>query len=193
MPDETGFPLRNPADAKAWFYLERRADIEDWAAQREDAAALLVRYLRVLETPLSEMAGEGADFDLDALDDGRFRVMGLRRRQWLWQGANDVAVTVEWDPKTLLSPGKNNPWPFVAVRHSGAQERFKTLKAAFAPVVKRLGGSSSQQLWAYWRFQKPVTGAVDPELLARNLLVSFRQLWDEAVPILDKFHQAPAV
>jgi hypothetical protein len=191
MPDETEFPLRNPADAKAWFYLERRADIEDWAAQREDAAALLVRYLRVLETPLSEMAGDvSADFDLDSLDDGKFRVMGLRRPQWSWQGVNDVAVTMEWDPKTLLSPSKENPWPFVAVRHSGDRERFKILKAALAPAVKRLGGSS-QHPWAYWRFQKPSTRAVDPQLLAEDLIAGFRQLWEEAAPMLDKFHQDP--
>jgi hypothetical protein len=191
MPDENGFPLRNTADAKAWFYLERRADIEDWAAQREDAAALLVRYLCVLKRPLSEMAGDrGADFDLDGLDDGKFRVMGLRRPQWSWQGVNEVAITVEWDPKTLLSPSKDNPWPFVAVRHSGDRERFKTLKAAFAPVVKRLGGSSLHP-WAYWRFQKPATGAVDPELLAKDLLTNSQQLWDEAMPILDDFYQNP--
>ncbi|GIE28437.1 hypothetical protein Ait01nite_014820 [Actinoplanes italicus] len=183
MPDEIGFPLRNPADAKAWFYLERRADIEEWAAQRDDAAALLVRYLRVLETPLSEMADDvGADVDLDGLDEGRFRVMGLRRQQWSGQGF-DVAVTVEWDPKTLLSTGKDNPWPFVAVRHRGDRERFKTVKAAFVPVVKRLGGAS-QHPWAYWRFQKPATGAVDPEQLTRDVLAGFRQLWDEAATIL---------
>jgi hypothetical protein len=184
MPDEIGFPLRNTADAKAWFYLERRADIEEWASQREDAAALLVRYLRVLETPLSEMAGDvGADFDLDGLDDGKFRVMALRRPQWPERGVN-AAVTVEWDPKTLLSRGKENPWPFVAVRHSGDRQRFKIVKAAFTPVVKRLGGAS-QHPWAYWRFQKPATGAVDPERLGTDLLAAFRQLWAEAAPILD--------
>src|SRR5690349_11186427 len=97
MPDLIEFPQRQPADAKAWFYLERRQDIEDWAAQREDAATLLERYLRALEPPLSGMAGEvEADFDPEGLGDGKFQVMGLRRAGWRWRGVNDVAVVVEW-------------------------------------------------------------------------------------------------
>jgi hypothetical protein len=192
MPDEIEFPQRDPADAKAWFYLDRRPDIEAWAAQRDDAAALLERYLRALVTPLSETAGEvGADIDLEGLGDGKFQVMGLRRAGWTWHGVNDVAVVVEWDPKTLLRPFSENEWPFAAVRYCddrADRERFRTLQNALAPVARRLSGRSATP-WPYWRFQKPAAGAVDPELLARDLLASFRRLWDEAAPVLDGLHQ----
>ncbi|MGC4855065.1 hypothetical protein ACLQ24_17155 [Micromonospora sp. DT4] len=195
MPDEIEFPQRDPADAKAWFYLDRRADIEAWAAQRDDAAALLGRYLRALATPLSEMAGEvDADVDLESLGDGKFQVMGLRRAGWIWKGVNDVAVVVEWDPKTLLRPLAENEWPFAAVRYCGDRadrERFRALQNALTPVAKRLGGRCTTP-WPYWRFQKPAGGVVDPELLTRDLLASFRSLWDEAAQVLDRLHWAQA-
>jgi hypothetical protein len=192
MPDEIAFPQRDPADVKAWFYLDRRADIEAWAAQRDDAAALLERYLRVLGQPLSQFAGEaGADVELEDLSDGKFQVMSLRRPGWTRHGVNDVAVTVEWDPKTLLRPFTDNPWPFAAVRFCGDRtdrERFRILQTALTPVARRLGGRSATP-WPYWRFQKPAGGAVDPELLARDLLADFRRLWSQAAPILDGLHQ----
>jgi hypothetical protein len=192
MPDQIEFPQRQPADAKAWFYLERRQDIEDWAAQREDAATLLERYLRALEPPLSGMAGEvEADFHPEGLGDGKFQVMGLRRAGWTWRGVNDVAVVVEWDPKTLLKRHSPNEWPFVAVRYCGDRsdvDRFRALQSALAPAVKRLDGHCLKP-WPYWRFEKPATGVVEPERLVSDLLASFRRLWDEAASVLDGLHQ----
>jgi len=193
MPDEISLPQRDGADAKAWFYLDHRVDIETWAAQREDAAEIVEQYLRALEAPLVALADEvGADLDMDGVDGEVYQVMGLRRACWAHNGINDVGVVIEWERGTLLHPEGRNEWPFTAVRLSGNRddkERWRQLLTALAPVRKRLQGQYSNP-WLYWRFETPAANAtsVDPDALAHALLTSFRRLWDEAAPILDAAH-----
>ena len=193
MRDPISFPQRDEADAKAWFYLDHRADIETWAAQREDAARVLEQYLLALEAPLTELAGEvGADFTMDGVEGDNYRIMGLTRESWAHQGLTDVGVVVEWESASLLNPRGRNEWPFTAVRlaaNRDDRDRWRQLLTAFAPVRKSLRGEQWQP-WPYWRFEKPAgnAAALDPEALASSLFLSFRQLWDEAAPILDGLH-----
>ena len=65
------FPDRDDADAKAWFYLDNRTDLETWAALRTDASALLDRYLVALAPTFEELAEElGAEPDVGRRVDG---------------------------------------------------------------------------------------------------------------------------
>ncbi len=193
MSDSVTFPQRDPADAKAWFYLDRRADIEAWAAQRGDAAKILEKYLRALAAPLTEMADEvGAEVDLDDIDGETYQVMSLRRSSWTYQGFSDVSVAIEWERGSLLDPDGRNEWPFIGVRaveSSTDKERWRQLQTALAPARKRLAGKAYRP-WPFWRYEMPSANsvAVDPEQLARGLLTSFRELWDEVAPILDAAH-----
>jgi hypothetical protein len=51
-------PQREEVDAKAWFYLDHRQDIETWAALRDDASRLVDRYLVALAPTFEELAVE---------------------------------------------------------------------------------------------------------------------------------------
>jgi hypothetical protein len=191
--DEIDFPARDDADAKAWFYLDHRSDLEKWAAQRNDAAEVLQQYLRSLEPAMAEMAGAvDAEVDQKEYDDGAYGVIGIHRVAWTHDGLNDVSVTMEWEPESLLDPNGRNEWPYTAVRFHGDKddkERWRQLQSALAPVRKRGQGRSGYP-WPYWRYAYPPAHmlALEPEALARTFFTSFRQLWDEAAPILDALH-----
>lgn len=77
------FPPRDDADAKAWFYLDRRRDIEEWAGLRSDAAELLDRYLITQAPDFERLADEfDAEYDTQPNDDAKFRWLGPRRASW---------------------------------------------------------------------------------------------------------------
>lgn len=65
---------RDDADAKAWFYLDRRRDIEEWADTRPDAAELFDRYLTALASVFEQLADElDAEYNPQLEDDRKFR------------------------------------------------------------------------------------------------------------------------
>ncbi len=89
------FPARADADAKAWFYLDNRTDIEAWAALRADATPLLDRYLVALAPTFEELAEElDVELDVDDLEAGSWPRVGLRRASWTHEGLADVSIVI---------------------------------------------------------------------------------------------------
>lgn len=186
------FPDRDDADAKAWFYLDNRTDIETWGALRTDASALLDRYLVALAPTFEELAEElGAEPDVGEIEAGSWPRVGLRRASWTHAGITDVSIVVQWERARLLKPGPNE-WPFTAVLMSSEQEdaeRRRQIADAAAPVRSKLKGQKAYR-WPHWRYETTPADApgLDPDALARAAVASFRELWEVAAPILDTLH-----
>lgn len=78
MTDLLELPERDPADAKAWFYLDRMRDIEAWSALRRDAADLLDRYLLELGPSVEQLASAlGAAVEVGDAAEGELPRFGL--------------------------------------------------------------------------------------------------------------------
>lgn len=196
MADVTDTPARADADARAWFYLDHRRDIEEWAALRPEAAAFLHTRLLELGPQVEDLAVElGAEpYDADLDDGGGLPRIGLRHQQWVSNG-HPVAVVVEWKPSALLDPHSGDRWPYVAVRNDGGTQdsvRRQQLTDLFTAVRKVHHGSSGTP-WPFWRYVLPAPGpGVDPDALVRACVAQLRQLWEIASPLLDGAHPAPA-
>lgn len=185
-------PSRDDADAKAWFYLDHRDDIEKWAPLRSDARQLLDKYLVVVSTQLEALADERhAVYETFDLESGPKPRVGLRRPSWEYNGIADVNVVVQWDRARLLTPGTNE-WPWVGVRMDSTNpdgDRGKQISEAMKPVRLRLNGESSTAL-PFWRYvQSPIGGPVNPGALVDDVVTRFRELWEAAAPILDALHE----
>lgn len=183
-------PDRDDADAKAWFYLDNRADIEVWAALRADGRQVLDRYL-VAAAPLIEELAEalGAEPDGGEVETGAWPRTGLRRTSWQHEGVHDVRIVVGWDRATLLTPGRNE-WPWVGVclpSDLADSERRKKVAEALKPVHAAMKGQTSQG-YPYWRSVQPPAGPLNPDALVRDILASFQEIWEVAAPALDALH-----
>ncbi|MGY1751496.1 hypothetical protein [Blastococcus sp. SYSU D01042] len=185
-------PTREDADAKAWFYLDHRHDIETWAALRAEGRQLLDKHLVGVVAQLEELAEElDAELETNDLDSGSWPRAGLRRPIWQHNEIADVSVVIQWERARLLTPGPNE-WPYVAVRlpaDAADEERRRQISDAMRPVRAELKGSSTRTL-PFWRYvQPPAAGApLDPDALIHDVEIAFRQLWDAAGPVLDELH-----
>lgn len=188
---------RDPVDAKAWFYLDHRADIEEWAALRGAGRDLVDRHLIALAADVEGLAAEnGAKQYVHDLDpDGRFPRVGLGRATWQHGGHQDVTVVLEWERTALLVPKSSNPWPYVAVRVARRQEDVVRRQAVFDAVAglrREIGFSPSRKVtgqWPMWRYVKiPSTPGIDPSALAEASLNALQELWQRAAPLLDELH-----
>jgi hypothetical protein len=195
-------PTREDADAKAWFYLDHRHDIETWAALRAEGRQLLDKHLVGVAAQLEELAEElDAEMETNDLDSGSWPRAGLRRLIWQHNGTPDVSVVIQWERARLLTPGPNelapgpNEWPYVAVRlpaDAADEERRRQISEAMRPVRAQLKGSSGRT-FPFWRYVQPLAGSpLDPDALIRDLMASFRELWSAAAPALDALHAAAA-
>ncbi|SDM10713.1 hypothetical protein SAMN05660642_01685 [Geodermatophilus siccatus] len=186
-------PTREDADAKAWFYLDHRHDIETWAALRAEGRQLLDKHLVGVAAQLEELAEElDAELETNDLDSGSWPRAGLRLPTWQYHGTADVSVVIQWERARLLTPGSNE-WPYVAVRlpaDAAEEERRRQISDAMRTVRSQLKGSSSRT-FPFWRYVQPLSSAsLDPAALIRDVLIAFRQLWDAAAPALDALHFA---
>lgn len=181
---------RDIADAKAWFYLDHRDDIETWAALRREARELLDRHLVGLSAPVGELAEElNAELETEDLESGSWPRIALRRAIWQHHGIHDVTVTVQWERARLLAPGSNE-WPYVAVRvPSDADEsRRRLINEAMKPVRRALDGQISRS-FPCWNYVRSPKGApLDPETLTDAILADLWRLWEVASPVLDDLH-----
>lgn len=187
MSDPT-ISTRNDADAKAWFYLDHRHDIETWAALRAEARQLLDSHLVAVADLVADLAEEvGAEVWSKDLDSGSWPTAGLRRPTWLHNEIVDVSVVIQWERSRLLTPGSNE-WPYVAVRlpsDTVTKERRREVRDAFKPLRDQLKGSDSPS-FPFWRYIAAPDGApVEPAVLIEDVIRSLRQLWDAASPVLD--------
>lgn len=182
-------PLRRGEDAKAWFYLEHRRDIEAWAVLRQDAAAVVHDWLLALGPAVQVMADElGCEYEEVDLEDGPFPRFGLWRPAWQPGGGHDLSVVIEWERDALLTPGPNC-WPFVAVRSEQSKaDKDRWRQLTFALTAPRVNlRAERDKPWPLWRYEQPAVNApgVDPGILADGLLTSLRQVWEVCAPILD--------
>lgn len=199
MPDPTTLPQPDDVDAKAWFYLNHRRDIETWVALRDDASQLVDRYLVALAPTFEELAVElDAEPELgDDLESGQWPTLGLRRQAWRHLGVADLSVVIEWERPRLLKPGRNQ-WPFVAVRMPRTQEdqrrRREVIHAVGSIHAQLKSGRKADVPWPYYRYVMPPADApaLDPAAFAGSLIASFRELWDAAAPVLDALHTGQA-
>lgn len=181
---------RDDADAKAWFYLDRRRDIEEWADLRSDAAELFDRYLIDLAGDFERLAVELDVEYVPQLGDGaKLRWLGLRRASWKSAGLETATIGLQWYPDKLLQPGNGDKWPFLGVyleAQGRDDQRRRALADALADVRSALDGKASKD-WLFWRYVRPADGArsVDPDGLARSCLQQFCDLWAAAAPLLD--------
>ena len=186
-------PRDEQTDAKAWFYLQHRSDIETWAALRRDGAQLLERYLLALLPPLEDLATElDAEMYARDLESGAWPRLGLRRPTWQHQGTHDVAVVAEWDRGRLL--GATRPWPYVGVRISPSQSD-QGRKRAVADAVRNTRAVFAEPRlpsWPAWRYVSPpgTVRQVDPEALATGAWKALRELWALVAHDLDVLHES---
>lgn len=183
------FPARDDADAKAWFYLDHRADIEQWAALRADASELVERHLLILADELPELAAEfGAECYQADLETGSWPRFGLRRESWRL-GGTDVAIVVEWERSRLLRAG--NEWPYVGIR-TGREQANEGRRLAIAEALAPLRSAEKMkksQVWPAWRYVTPAAGSsLDPTELALEVERQMRALWTAAAPVIDAVH-----
>ena len=180
---------RDDADAKAWFYLDHRADIEAWAALRDQGRQLVDKHLVGVAAAIEGLAEEfNAEFEINDLEAGPWPQVGLRRSSWLYEGVADVSVVVQWERARMLTPGSNE-WPYVAVRLApdlAGDERRKSVTEAMKLPRARLSGYASRT-HPFWRYVPLPDGrAVDLDLYLDDLATAFRQLWEAAAPEIDK-------
>ena len=185
---------RDDADAKAWFYLDHREDIEAWKALRPLGRELLDNFMVREVAEIDEWADElSAVVESESLESGSIPRVGLRRAAWQSAGLAGLSVVVEWERARLLTPGSNE-WPYVAVRWPAdlsGDDRRRQLSEALKPVRAQLAGQSSRN-FPYWRYVKPLSGRpLDPEALAREAVQNLRTLWDVATPVLDGLRLEP--
>jgi len=189
MTEPLNRPGRDDADAKAWFYLDHRRDIEEWANLRGEGAALLERYLYGLEPAVQALADDlGADVEYGDTEAGENPRFGLYKPRWAHGDVVDVVVMIEWEAKKLLR-GTYNQWPWVGVRLNGspgAKERWDALAAALAPARKALKAEMHDP-WPIWRYVEPAATAerVDVDALGQGLLAGLRQTWHVTAPAID--------
>lgn len=194
MSEPVELPTRNDdADAKAWFYLDHRHDIESWAALRADAARLVEQYLRALVPTLSDLADEhGARVYERDLESGAWPRFGLFRDSWSHDGQHDVAVVAEWERSRLLSGTRT--WPYVGVRITPRQkdaERRQAVAAAVAPA-RRAFTDARTSTWPAWQYVVPASSGagVDPGELAADVWRRLNELWQLTALALDALHDA---
>jgi len=182
---------RDEADAKAWFYLDHRHDIETWVSLRAAARQLLDNYLIGVTALLEDFAEDvNAAVETHDLESGSWPRGELRRSSWLHKGIPDVSIVIEWERARLLTPGSNE-WPYIAVRlplDAADDVRRRQISDAMKPLRSQLKGSSSPR-FPFWRYvELPHGDRVDPDAYVEVVLANFRQLWETAAPILDALH-----
>lgn len=191
---ETDGPERRDEDAKAWFYLDHRDDIEAWASLRRTGGDLLDRYLVSEAALLEGWADEwSAEFESDSLEGGSTPRAGFYRAGWVGNGLTGLAVVVEWDRTKLLTPGAFE-WPYVAVRWPSdlaGDDRRRQVSEALKGVRAQLKGQTGQS-HPFWRPVPPPDGQpIDPKALAQAAAQNLRELWLASAPILDALKFGP--
>lgn len=191
---ETDRPERRDEDAKAWFYLDHRHDIEAWKSLRPLGSDLLHGYLVNEAALLEEWVDDlSAEFESDSLDVGPTPRAGFFRTGWLANGLTGLSVVIEWDRTRLLTPGAFE-WPYVAVRwpaEMAGDDRRRQVNEALKGVRTQLKGQTGRS-HPIWRPVPPMSGQpVDPKALAQDAAQSLRELWLAAVPILDELNFGP--
>lgn len=163
--------------AKARFYLENRAAIEEWAALREEGRALLERELLQAETRLRELS-EAAGATAWVEPDRGYPLLLARRQEWR-KGAVEISVGIGWDHGKLLRPGFGE-WPWVGVYLDGydspagkrVRERLRTF-----PDVRAY---SKDVPWVLWRYVPADPGpSLDAAALAATVLEQAERLFDD--------------
>ncbi|WP_199424701.1 hypothetical protein [Actinotalea solisilvae] len=195
MTDAIEPRARDDGDARAWFYLDHRSDIEAWAELRTEGRDLVHRHLLELGPAVEELAvSVGAEPYEAEIDDGDRPRFGMRRREWVDEVLSQVAVVIEWQPSGLLGVGRGDPWPFVAVRYDAALDSpvaARLLESALAGVRRSQRGRASRW-WPFWRYVEPEEGpALDPEQLSLACLRQLEDLWLVAAPALDGLRSMP--
>lgn len=183
---------RDPADAKAWFYLDYRGDIEQWAALRDAARPLVDRHLLTLSDELDEWADEvGAESYRRDLDSGSYPRLGLTRSTWQHGGLQDLSICVEWERGRLLAPTYSNQWPYVAVRHPASQadpDRRRQVNEALKPWRGGSDGYKGSPTYPLFRYVVVKQDALDPRALVDLCRQELRLLWERTASALDDLH-----
>ncbi|GAA2014221.1 hypothetical protein [Nocardioides kribbensis] len=185
--ERSGASSRDEADAKAWFYLDHREDIEAWASLRSEGRALLEKSLVGIATDLDEFAEEvSAARETTELADGSWPTVGLYRTRWATGGIADADVVVQWERSRLLVRGAGTEWPYVGVRIRTDLDdtaRRSQICEAVRPFRSQFTGKPSRNFpcWGHVR----ASGPLDPEAYVADVLAAYRRLWAAVAPALD--------
>lgn len=191
-PDAPALPVtstqtRDEADAKAWFYLDHRGDIEAWAALRTEGRSLFEKHLIGVAAELDEVAEQvGAERESSDLDSGSWPTAGMFRPTWATGGGVDVDVVVQWERSRLLTPGSNE-WPYVGVRVRTDLEdddRRRRIAESLGQFRPQFTGRSSRN-FPCWDYVRPSSDPIDPDAYVVDLLTSFSRLWGLVSPVID--------
>lgn len=144
-------------DERLRFYLENRAEIEEWAALGKEVAAWLDEWLRGLEGRAREACAEWAeDFELTVpnLREQAYPSFRLQRRSWKAGGEEPVvSLALEWVRRKTFLTDKAAPYVGinVNVRHTGG-EAFHARLAQRAKPTRQKRRDLVSEWWAAYRY-----------------------------------------
>lgn len=168
-------PFGRTLEPKAWFYLDHRAEIEEWATLRPEAARVLDDALRSRLPALGErLAGELAEASQEAeSDEDDTPRVGFYKSEWDALGV-DLAVRFTWSPDDLLDPRTvdQDPWLELRAFSSPAPENLVPV----ARAVRGIGRSSGGPL-AWESVHLPTHAALDLDAYVEHAYRHYLNFW----------------
>jgi hypothetical protein len=181
-------------DDRVAFYLENRAQIDEWAALKTEAVDAVFSVFRQLEDRLRDVAGtlEGSP-DLVPVLGGDWPDYALARPDWPSEGAAEhrlVGVTLEMSRRTLFN-APTIPAFYVGVR----LERRSSVATddLYSAVRAAAGGLTAYEAkptpyWPIWQYIKafPVEWWTDRDTFTDQLVDALTRAWADLAPVIDK-------
>ncbi len=169
--------MTEPNDnARARFYLEHRAVIEQWAALRGEGRELIEAALFDLEDPLEALASrEGAELLVDVEESRPSLTLYLPS----WQSSQAVRVSVGlcWERRRLLVPGPYNEWAWVGVWVADDAFRRREQLVSALKKLRTPHNFTTSPGWVLWRYVLPDAGVLDPDAYANAALRQVEAAW----------------
>lgn len=189
-------------DPRLRFYLERKAQIQEWAAIGKEERRAADQFLRSLSNDVEqELAGRGSDLvAFSGKYDGEAQV-GVARAPWLGDGHRPrVSASIGWYPGSVtFADASATAWVGLSARIDG--DHLHTRRA----VHSALNGwdcpdgfkvyAPADRMWFGARYE-PIGDTPDWDDLSgyrRRLVTSLFEVWDAAVPVFDAVLRNPEV
>ena len=164
-----------PEDAKLDFYLKHRTQIEEWAALRTHAQAVLDQSLL---TAAQEMAADGEAPTLQIVAEKQNRWIRLRIPQ---AEPKQAWIELNWTPTSLLMDSGGGAWPALIVCASpdaGFRPTRQRIKEATRPFRATHGLNEETSGWWVWYGRlRPAQEPINIDDYVQHCIDRFRNAW----------------